>query len=184
MLGEFLEIINIFIQMIKGEIPLTQVYTVICVLIVISLLHIVSELIKHKKETNILKLIIEAIATSFIIFAFYMGVYLFIFKTFNFFINNGNSELSDVNLIWYTIISFICFISLFSLFFLYKKVNSFGRGVISLLHILLTFTIIMFVNQYWVPQIELPFSAIICTLLLNLSLSIFFIIYGTEPTKK
>ncbi|WP_212926595.1 hypothetical protein [Oceanobacillus sp. J11TS1] len=170
-------------QILKGEIPLAQVYAVVCVLIAVSLLHFVSELIKSKGKINIMKLIVEAIATSFIIFIFYMGVYMFIFKVLNFFINDSRI-LSDVNLLWYTLISFICFISLFSIFFLYQKLNTLGRGVIVVFHILITYSIITFVNQNWVPQIELPILTIICTLILNLVSSIFFITYGTETNQK
>ncbi|WP_156856168.1 hypothetical protein [Oceanobacillus sp. AG] len=183
MLGELIEVFNIILQIVKGEIPLTLVYTVIFLLIAVSLLHIVSEVIKSKGKINLLKLMMEGMATSIIIFVFYMGVYLFIFKIFHSFINTS-SELKDENLIWYTIISFFCFITLFSLFYLYKKFNLFGRLVISAIHILLTVSILTLVNKYLIPQSELPISAIVCTLLLNLGFSIFFITFGTESTQK
>ena len=104
-------------------------------------------------------------------------------KAINYFIEDIDT-LSNQDIVWIAIISYISFFVLFTFFFLYKKASNIAiKGIIIGCHIILTALTMRGMNLVWEPQVELPIFVMILTILFNTLISIFFITFGSTPHK-
>lgn len=182
MLGEFVDIIKLLLDMYKGTVPMAQVYTVIGVILGVAVINIVTDFVKFKRTRSLLKIIFTSFMVSIVGFTLYIGAYMFLLKILSSLIN-GIAILSNETLIWFSIASYIAFITLFALFFLYHKASNILIKVsILLIHVVLTALLLNLINRIWNAELDLPLSVYLFTILLNTILSIFFITYGTDPT--
>jgi hypothetical protein len=184
MIGELIEVFKLIIEIYKGNVPLTQVYTVVAVVVGVAVVDIISEITKNRQSKNSIKIIIESVASSFIGFTLYLGIYMFILRIMGYFMKE-NMALSNRDIVWISIISYISFFVLFFLFFLYKKtLHTAIRGIIIGSHIILTALMVSVINRVWEPQVELPLFVLLFTMLFNTLVSIFFIVFGSAPDRK
>lgn len=182
MLGEFVDILKLLLDMYKGNVPIAQVYTVIGVIVGVAIINIVTDFAKYKRTRSPIKVIFASVMISIIGFTLYIGAYMFLLKILSSLIN-GIAILSNETLIWFSIVSYIAFITLFALFFLYHKASNIMIKIsILLIHVVLTALLLNLINRILNVELDLPLSVYLFTVLLNTILSIFFITYGTDPT--
>lgn len=179
MVGEFIDVIKLIIEIYKGNVPLNQIYTVIIVILAVALVDSITEIIKAHGSKNHFKIIAESLIYSFIGFTLYLGIYLFILRIGIHIIGNQES-LNDSTNVWIAIISYISFVSLFLFFYLCKKKPNIAiKCIIILGYIILTILLMSAINQLGAPQIELPLIILLLTAVLNTLISSFFTIFGT-----
>lgn len=175
LVGEFIDVIKLIIEIYKGNVPLNQVYTVIIVIVAVALLDSIIEILKARGSNKYLKIIAESFLYSFIGFTLYLGIYLFILR----FISSHES-LSDSTNIWIAIISYISFVALFFFFYLCKKTSNIAiKGSIIIAYIILTILLMYAMNQFVVTKMELPVIIYVLTTIFNILISSFFTIFGT-----
>lgn len=178
MLGEIMDIVKLIVDMYKGNIAPTQLYTVIVILLGAAFVDFFIELTKHRGTKSCAKILFESIGSSIIGFTLYIGFYLSVLKIPTYYLDNPEA-LTDSVKVWIAISGCISFLLLFSMFYLFKRTTShLVKGLIVIVHIVLTVLLMLAMNQLWIPQIELPISILALTAIFNTFFSIFFIVFG------
>lgn len=179
LLGEFIDVIKLIIEIYKGNVPLNQIYTVIIVILAVALVDSITEIIKAHGSKNHFKIITESFIYSLIGFTLYLSIYLFILRI-GIHIFGNHESLNDSTNVWIAIISYISFVSLFFFFYLCKKKSNIAiKCIIILGYIILTILLMSAINQLGAPKIELPLIILLLTTVLNTLISSFFTIFGT-----
>ncbi|MBL4955032.1 hypothetical protein JK635_23010 [Neobacillus sp. YIM B02564] len=183
MLGELIEVVKFLIEIFKGNIPGTQLYVMLGIIIIVVAAEIIYEI--RKKQYKILNLIVERFFLNTIGVIFYLSFYMFslklIMKVLPSLIPDYSIELGS----WLAIISYTSMIILAPLaIYAAKHKNPIVKVIGATIHTIIIGLLINLMNFYWKPNIEFPILLLILNMFVNTALSFVIIIYGTAIDNK
>ncbi|QGV10498.1 hypothetical protein GNE09_28425 (plasmid) [Bacillus cereus] len=177
MLGELIEVIKFIIEIVRGNIPGTQLYAMVSILVIVLIGEVLFEL-KKGAVKNIFLLVGERLILNIIGLVFYLGFYMFILKMFlkiwPTLIPGYETALAS----WLAIISYISIVLLVPLAVLFVKFNKISlKAITFIIHLIFTGVIISLINQYWEPNIKFPVILLIVNIVANTLLSLVIVTY-------
>lgn len=178
MLGELIEIVKFLLEVLKGNVPGSQLYAMLGIVSIVVVAEVVYE--TRKGKYKLFNLFIERFFLNAIGIIFYMSFYLFglklIMKVLPSVITNYSTELGS----WLAIISYLSII-LLAPFAIYinKSKNLMTKIGGAVAHAIVTGALIYLMNSYWNPNVEFPTFLLILNVLVNTILSFVIIVYGT-----
>lgn len=182
LLGELIDVVPFLIRVVQGNIPITQLYVIIGIIVLAITLDLFYEI--KKKQQNIIYRIFEYsflhLCGLFIYIGFFMFGVRLLLVIWPTFITNNSIEVMG----WLAINAYLIMLLISPLAIYSTKRGKTAKIIGSSLHIMFSILLITLLNAYWIHESNISPLLVGLIALINSGLSFSMTKYVTEKEQK